>query len=56
MIGNFFELVWNNRLEKKQVRLYTIRADLEARASLLRETRHSTDLEIISELLQTYFN
>ena len=56
MIGNFFELVWKNRLEKKQVRLYTIRADLEARASLLRETRHSTDLEIISELLQTYFN
>jgi hypothetical protein len=22
MIGNFFEVVWNSRLEKKQVRLY----------------------------------
>ena len=55
MVGNFLELVWSSRIEKRQVRLYTIRADLEARASLLRETRHSTNLEIITEMLQTNF-
>jgi hypothetical protein len=56
MVGNFLELVWSSRIEKRQVRLYTIRADLEARASLLKETRHSTHLEMITEMLQNNFN
>ena len=56
MVGSFLELVWSSRIEKRQVRLYIIRADLEARASLLRETRHSTHLEMITEMLQNNFN
>ena len=54
IVGNFLNLVWSSRVEKRQVRLYTIRADLEARASLLRETRFSKYLELINELLTNF--
>ena len=32
--GHFLQNIWKARLEKKQVQLFTIRADLEARASI----------------------
>ena len=54
-VGNFLQIIWGSRIVKKQVRLYSIRADLEARASLLRETRFGEHLEMIKELLQTHF-
>ena len=55
-VGNFLQLVWSSRMEKRQVRLYAIRAEMEARASLLRETRFAEHHEMIDKLLQTYFN
>ena len=54
IIGNFLQLVWSSRVEKRQVRLYTIRADLEARASLLRETRFKIHHEKIGEMLNHF--
>ena len=53
-IGHFLQLVWTSRVQKKQVRLYTIRAELEARASLLRETRHRENLEKINEMIKNF--
>ena len=35
LIGHFLSNIWASRISKKAVRLYTIRADLEARASLV---------------------
>ena len=43
--------IWNCRAEKKRVRILTIRADLEARANLLRETRFSDAVPKISLLI-----
>ena len=55
VISNFLSNIWNFRSEKKQVRLYKIRADLESRASLLRETRYLNEGQIILEMLQSIF-
>ena len=55
IVGNFLQLVWSLRIEKRQVRLYSIRAEMEARASLLRETRFKEHFEMIENLLKTYF-
>ena len=53
-VGHFLQIVWNSRVEKRQVRLYSIRADLEARSSLLRETRYKEHLEKIKEMMQNF--
>ena len=55
LAGNFLMNIWNARSDKKQIRLYKIRADLESRASLLRESRYSDNGEIILEMLQQIF-
>jgi hypothetical protein len=54
-VGNFLYRVWISRIEKKQVQPYSIRAELEARASLLRETRHSDDAIQIGDLIELCF-
>ena len=53
MIGNFLHKVWTFGADKKLVRLFSIRADLEARASLLRETRFDKHSEKINAMLQS---
>ena len=55
MIVNSLQIMWKLRVEKKQVRLFSIRSDLEARASLLRETRYGEHQETILELLRNYY-
>ena len=54
MVGNCLEIVWKGRLAKKQIRPYLVRADLEARASLLRETRYTTHMMTLEEMLQLF--
>ena len=56
LVGNFLLTMWNLRVAKKQARLFSIKADLEARASLLRETRYGTHLDKIKVLLQLGFS
>ena len=56
MTGNFLYNIWNARLDKKQVRQYTIRADLEARASILSETRFSDETVLIREMIHHCFD
>jgi hypothetical protein len=53
--GHFLQNIWNARLEKKQVQLFTIRADLEARASILSETRFLNEAVLIREMIQHCF-
>ena len=55
LASHFLSNIWSCRVEKKKVRLYAVRADLEARASLLRETRFKNDALKIEELIQICF-
>ena len=56
LISHFLYLIWSSRVEKKKVALYAVRADLEARANLLRETRYQSSYNKLQELLQLCFN
>ena len=50
--GQFLQNIWSARTKKKQPQLYTIRADLEAKISLLRETRFQNVCLQIEEMIQ----
>ena len=56
LISHFLHYIWSSRVEKRKVKLYAVRADLEARASLLRETRYQISFNRLQELLQICFN
>ena len=44
--------VWSCRKEKKPIRLYNIRATLEAKINILRKSRHKAAAEILLDYLQ----
>ena len=44
--------IWETRLEKKVVHKYKMRAEIEAKVSILRKTRHSATATQIAELLE----
>ena len=52
MMATGLKYIWEARVEKKQVRTYKLRSELEARISILRKTRHleagNTMLEMMS--------
>ena len=52
LTGQFLHNIWSARTMKKQPELYSIRADLEAKVSLLRETRFQNDCVLIEEMMQ----
>ena len=54
--GFFLQNIWSARIQKKQPQLFSIRADLEARASILRETRHRDAAIVIGEMSDLCFN
>ena len=54
-ISHFLLNIWNARLEKKQVQLFRIRADLEARASILSETRYCNEAVLVKEMIEECF-
>ena len=49
-LSTIFKEIWDKRLSKSRIRLYDIRATLEARCLLLRETRFRNQLATLSEL------
>ena len=52
LISNLLQKVWDIRKQKKKrCDLVRVRADLEARVSLLRKTRYSESATIITQLL-----
>ena len=51
LTSNFLRKIWDLRKEKKRCDLFRVRADLEAKVSLLRESRFSESAIIISQLL-----
>ena len=51
LTSNFLKKIWDLRKEKKRCDLFRVRADLEAKVSLLRESRFSESAIIISQLL-----
>ena len=46
-----WSLIWERRKQGKRPELYKVRAELEAKVSLLRETRHQPAAEIISSMI-----
>ena len=48
---NFLQEIWKLRKEKKRCILVQVRADLEARVSLLRKSRFADSAVIISQML-----
>ena len=51
LISGVLQKIWDLRKEKKKCDLIRIRADLEAKVSLLRETRYKESAKIISQML-----
>ena len=45
--------IWNCRVSGKQVKLYSIRAEIESRVALLRETRFRSSADKIQEMLNS---
>ena len=56
LISHTLFFIWSGRVEKKRIRLFQIRADLEARASLLRKTRFEEISKKIENLIQVCFD
>ena len=53
-VASVFLIVWNLRTTKSRVQLYEVRAQLEAKVNLLRETRHSNSATILDQLVMRY--
>ena len=54
--GQFLQNVWSTSTQKKQPQRFMIRADLEAKTSLLRETRFQNVCVLIEEMIQNLEN
>ena len=54
MIASLFLIVWDLITTKSRIQLYEVRAQLEAKINLLRETRHSDAATILDQLVDTY--
>ena len=51
LIAIGLKFIWETRLEKKKVLLYKMRAELEARISLIRRTKFSSVGLLMEEML-----
>ena len=43
--------IWETRLERKQVQVFKMRAEAEARVSILRKTRYSASGDIMNDMI-----
>jgi hypothetical protein len=43
--------IWEARLAKKVVTMFRMRAEIEARVSILRKTRFSSSAQLVAELI-----
>ena len=55
MLATVLQAVWSLRVAKSKIQLYDIRAQLEAKINLLRETRYSNSAPILDQLVVKYF-
>ena len=55
IIASFLSSLWTIRTEKKPVRLYKIRSDLEASCRILSESKYSNDALLIKQILSSLF-
>ena len=51
ILGCGLKYIWDARIEKKQVRTFKMRAEVEARISILRRTRYSKSGDIMLEMM-----
>ena len=55
LVGTVGQAVWKLRADKSRVNLYEIRSQLEAKISLLRETRFESSAIILDQLVVDNF-
>ena len=55
LVAASLQHIWNCRISGRRTRLYTIRAEVESKVALLRETRHRASAEKILEILNSDF-
>ena len=55
MISTVFSAIWKLRTDKSRVQLYKIRAQLEAKVNLLRETRFTNSAIVLDEFVVNFF-
>ena len=55
LLASVFLAIWKLRVDKARVQLYEVRAQLEAKVNLLRETRFRNSAEILDQLVENYF-
>ena len=53
LVSSLLLAVWDKRLSKSRISLYDIRATLEARCQLLRETRFRSQADTLKDLINT---
>ena len=52
VLSTGLKFIWECRISKKQVPLHSMRAEIEAKISILRKSRHSSAGLVIEEMLQ----
>ena len=55
LIATVFHSIWKLRTEKSRVRLYEIRAQMEAKVNLLRETRYRNSAILLDQIVENFF-
>ena len=55
MMASVLLIVWNLRVKKSRIQLYEVRAQLEAKINLLRETRHVNATIVLDQIVDSYF-
>ena len=55
LLASVLNIVWNLRRSKSRVQLYEVRAQMEAKINLLRETRHSNAAIILDQIVTRHF-
>ena len=56
MLSTGLKYIWETRVNKKVVTTFNMRAEIEARVSILRRTRHEPSGQIIEEILLSNSN
>ena len=54
LLATVFQAIWSIRVVKSKVQLYEIRAQLEAKINLLRETRYANSATRLDQLVEKY--
>jgi hypothetical protein len=55
ILATVFQAIWKLRVDKSRVQLYDVRAQLEARINLMRETRYSCSATRLDQIVANFF-